>query len=292
MLIDSTHKRWILVTLIVASLSLGLYLFMYRLSPDGLKGGDRPGLVYGVLGTMMMIYAGLLAGHRYVPKWHWLGGRKVWLKGHIWIGLLSALFILCHSGFSWGGPLEVMLWITFLAVLITGILGLGMQQILPRLMTSRVPTEAPYEQIPHLCKVMREKADELMDKLCGPYDPRGPSLQNTMAVMKYRGDAKAQLRDFYEHDLRPFFTPDISRSSPMLNPIQVEARFTKLRNLPGIEEMAEDVEKLYALTEERRLLWEQERLHFWLHSWLLIHVPLCIALLILGVLHIVTALYY
>jgi len=37
---------------------------------------------------------------------------------------------------------------------------------------------------------------------------------------------------------------------------------------------------------------EQERIHRWLHIWLLLHIPLSVALLVLGVLHIVTALYY
>lgn len=292
MLIDSTHKRWALTTLILGLLSLGIYIFVYRMTPGGLTGGDRIGLIYGIVGTLLMIYAGLLAGHRYVPNLTWLGSRKTWLKGHIWLGILSFIYILCHSALSWGHGITFMLWIAYLIVMITGGMGLIMQQILPRTMTSRIPTEAPYEQIPQLCQKMRIQADEMVDTLCGPLDPRGPSFENTMAAMQYRGDAKAQLRDFFEHDIRPFLAPEIPKDSPMFNPLQVEARFDKLRNLPGMEAMQEEVDNLEALCRERRLLWEQERIHFWLHSWLLIHVPSTIALLVLGVLHIVTALYY
>ena len=46
------------------------------------------------------------------------------------------------------------------------------------------------------------------------------------------------------------------------------------------------------MCEERRLLREQERMHFWLHSWLLVHVPLSAALLVLGAAHVVMSLYY
>src|SRR5262249_34040043 len=97
-----------------------------------------------------MIFEGLLSALRKVPAWSWLGPRKAWLRGHIWFGLLSVVFIACHSGFSWGRGLTWALWLVFLGVIITGIYGLFLQQVLPRMMTARVPHEAPYEQIPHL----------------------------------------------------------------------------------------------------------------------------------------------
>ena len=57
---------------------------------------------------------------------------------------------------------------------------------------------------------------------------------------------------------------------------------------PGVTALDE----LEALCRERRRLAEQERLHGWLHGWLLLHIPLSAALLVLGVAHAVTALYY
>jgi hypothetical protein len=44
--------------------------------------------------------------------------------------------------------------------------------------------------------------------------------------------------------------------------------------------------------EERRLLAEQERLRFWLRSWLCPHVPLSAALTILSVAHVIQMLCY
>ena len=71
-----------------------------------------------------MVYAGLLAAHRRLPVRRWLGARKAWLRGHLWLGLLSGVFILCHSGFRWGGPLEQVLWIVLILTLVTGVFGL------------------------------------------------------------------------------------------------------------------------------------------------------------------------
>jgi hypothetical protein len=126
---------------------------------------------------------------------------------------------------------------------------------------------------------MRQKADALVETVCGPAD----------ATVE---GGKAQLRALYERDVRPFLAPDVPRSSPLLDPLQVETRFARLGKLPGLEEAGAALAELQTYCEERRLLADQERLHFWLHSWLLLHVPLSAALLVLGVAHAATALYY
>jgi hypothetical protein len=281
LLIDSLHRRWFLATTVAAIVALAVYATCERGSPGGLTGGSTVGLWYGALGSGLMVYAGLLSALRKVPSWWWVGSRQVWMRGHIWLGLLSAVFLLCHSGFRWGGPLERLLWAVTIAVLATGVLGLVLQQVLPRLLLTRVPCEAPYEQVPHLCRLMRQKADALVDSACGPADAAAPAE-----------GGKAQLRAFYERDVRPFLAPDMPRGAPLLDSHQLESRFAHLGKVPGLEAAGPALAQLQALCEERRLLADQERLHFWLHSWLLLHVPLSAALLVLGIAHAATALYY
>jgi hypothetical protein len=279
LLIDSSHKRWFLAT---AALGVGLtalYLWLARRAPDGLTGGSPVGLWYGVGGSALMVFAGLLSALRRVPSWWWLGSRQTWLRGHIWLGLLSGVVILCHSGFRWGGPLEVVLWFVLGAVLVSGVLGLLAQQALPRAITTRVSAEGPYEQIPHLCLMMRKKADTLIDGLCPP---------NPGAA----GEDVSPLRGFYEEVVRPFLGPDYRRSSPLASPLRAEALFARVRSLPALAEAGEQLTTLATLCEERRQLGEQERLHYWLHAWLLVHVPLSGALLVLGLAHAILSLYY
>jgi hypothetical protein len=126
---------------------------------------------------------------------------------------------------------------------------------------------------------MRQKADALVETVSGPAE-------------KPAEGGKAQLRAFYERDVRPFLAPGPPRSAPLLDALQLETRFAHLGKLPGLEEAGASLAQLQALCEERRLLADQERLHFWLHSWLLLHVPLSAALLVLGIAHAATALYY
>jgi hypothetical protein len=292
LLIDSTHKRWIVASALVGATALAVYLTFDALSLRELTGGSTVGLWYGVVGSALMIYAGLLSALRRVPSWWWIGSRKVWLRGHIWLGLLSAVFLLCHSHFRWGGPIECLLWGAVIGVLATGVFGLLMQQLLPRLMTTRVSAEAPYEQIPHLCRLMRKRTDALVDSICGPLAGGAMDINSTKGAKQFAEDGKVQLRIFYEHDLRPFLDPQPPRSSPLFNPLQAEARFAKLRQLAGMDECDEQLRQLATLCEERRAWRDQERIHFWLHSWLLLHVPLSVALLVLGIAHVVRSLYY
>src|SRR5947209_18427853 len=169
MLIDRHQRRWIWTSVILGAGALALYLYLARTSAGMLTGGSLVGMWYGIIGAGLMIYAGLLSALRKVRSWWWLGARKTWLRGHVWLGLLSVVLILCHSSFHWGGPLETALWLVLIGVILTGILGIVLQNVLPRLLTSRVPTEAPYEQIPHLCRQMRRKADAIIDEVCGAY---------------------------------------------------------------------------------------------------------------------------
>jgi hypothetical protein len=282
-LIDSTHKRWINVTGIIAVIALAVYGLCWWHAPGGLTGGTTVGLWFGIAGTALMIFEGLLSALRKFPAAWWLGPRKAWLRGHIWLGLLSVVFIACHSGFSWGSGLTFALWVVFLGVIVTGVYGSLLQQMLPRIMTSRVPNEAPYEQIPHLCNVLRLKADALVDNICMPADLQAASR------MGLEEGTKGQIREFYDRQVRPFLQPVSSRSAAMLNPLRSEAIFSSIRSLPGASAVKEQLIQLEAYCDERRQFATQERIHRLLHGWLLVHIPLSVALLVLGIVHIVTA---
>jgi hypothetical protein len=288
-LIDSTHKRWFAVTFVVGAAALGLYLWLYSRSAGGLTGGTSVGLWYGVIGSSLMIYAGLLSGLRRIPSWWWIGARKTWLRGHIWLGTLSLLFILCHSGFHWGGPLEFALWIVFILTLVTGVFGLALQQFMPRLLTTRLEREAPYEQIPHIYEVLRRRADELSGKIMGT---QIEGTQTNIFSSQVGIGAKLQFQKFYAKHVRPFLLDGDMRSALLGNAIEAEQAFTRLRALPGLLDVEDELLQLQSLCDERRDLPEQERLHHWLHIWLLVHIPLSIVLLVLGVAHVIAALYY
>ncbi len=289
MLIDSTHRRWIMCTVALGLVAIAAYWWLDRSTPGGLTGGSTVGLWYGIIGSSLMVFAGLLSALRKVPAWWWIGSRKAWLKGHVWLGLLSVVVILCHSGFRWGGVLEQALWVVFGLTIITGVFGLLLQQFVPRMITTRVPCEAPYEQIPHLCKVMAQKAEKLVSSA---WERDLQETQMSMRGSQLGLGAKVQLQEFYEAQILPFLSKPYRRSALLAQPLQAETAFARLKALPGLADVKEQVEELELLCAERRQLAAQERLHHLLHGWLLLHIPLSVALLILGVAHAVASLYY
>ncbi len=291
LLIDASHKPWIVGCTLAAVASLAAYVGLGQREPDGLRAGSTPGLWLGVAGTACMVFAGLLPAIRKFPRRR-LPYRRWWLKGHIWLGLLSVVLILCHAGFRIGGPLEQALLAVFGVTILSGVLGLVFQTFLPRRMTVQVPCEVPFEQIPHACRVLRGHADDLVESICGPYEPGGGQSYASGGHAKLTPETKARFRELYEAEVRPFLSDRPVKVSRLSDPLRSEEVFAEMNAMPEIAAVAEEAAKLRTFCTERRLLAEQERLHRWLHGWLLVHVPVSAALLGLGVAHVWTAMRY
>jgi hypothetical protein len=296
-LIDRRQTRWAVATIAVGVAAVALYLWLQSGSPIPLTGGSTVGLWYGIAGTALMIYAGLLSAHRLFPAAWWMGPRKVWLRGHLWLGSLSVVLIACHAHARLGTGVALALWLVLGGIVLTGVYGLVLQQILPGWLARRFPDEAPYGQIPHLCALFREEADELVNKVA-PADAAA-TIPASASLPTYRGPTfAAELRAFHDTVVRPFLAAPVPRGSPLLSEVWTETRVSGIRRRLGLRSsgVADDasaaLDRLEELVRERRRLAEQERMWRWLHDWLLLHVPLSAALLILAVVHIVMSLYY
>jgi hypothetical protein len=273
---DPRQKKWLAVFLAGSAAAVALYAWLARDTPDGLSGGSRVGLLYGLAGGLLIVYAWLLSALRSVPSWWWLGSRAFWLKGHVWLGSLSFVLILCHSGGRFGGMVERILYTVFALVVVTGFYGLALQQALPRLLTRRVASEVPYEQIPHLCGRLREEADRLVK-------------QTDLAALPEA--SQKHLAELYEDVVRPYLAYP-ARSATLADPVKAGEVFARARALPGSPAAEPLLTGLETFTAERRLLAEQERLQRWLHGWLYVHVPLSAAMMALLAAHVVMTLYY
>ncbi|QDU63044.1 Ferric reductase like transmembrane component [Planctomycetes bacterium Pan216] len=169
MLLDSTHRNWIITVVVLTALATATYVPYALLAVNGPTGGSGPGMVYGVLATALMVFLGLLNLRKRFPRLA-LGRAQTWLRAHIWLGLLTFPLLLFHAGFGLGGPLEIALWICYGIVMLSGIFGVLVQHALPRGMTDRVARETIYEQIPHVCAVIQAEADVQVSALCGPIE--------------------------------------------------------------------------------------------------------------------------
>jgi hypothetical protein len=168
-LIDKTHIRWCILSSVLFVIATASYVVYVRQSSGTTGGGTFMGMIYGISGSLMMLFAGLLAARKRVPTWR-IGSAQFWLRGHLWLGTLSVVLILFHSGFTFGGPLETVLMISLIVVATTGFYGLVLQHILPRMLMSRVPMETFNGQVPYLCQRLQAQSDLLVAEICGKMD--------------------------------------------------------------------------------------------------------------------------
>ena len=158
-IIDKTHRTWAILSIVALAVLAGLYGWYSMVSTDGPRGGSLPGLAFGIVAAALMVFAGLLAARKKMPRWQ-VGTASWWLKGHIWLSLLSLPATLFHTGFRFGGLLEQGLMWVYLVVMVSGVIGLLIQQYVPRLMKVTLPEQAIFEQLPVVTRGLREASDD------------------------------------------------------------------------------------------------------------------------------------
>jgi hypothetical protein len=104
-------------------------------------------------------------------------------------------------------------------------------------------------------------------------------------------EESAPLRRFYLSEMCPFLERPKQRGQRLGDAAKATSTFAGLRKLLPAAAHA-TLADLEDICDEARQLTRQERLHHWLHGWLLMHIPLSLALILLGAIHAVMALRY
>jgi hypothetical protein len=104
-------------------------------------------------------------------------------------------------------------------------------------------------------------------------------------------EQSAPLQKFYFDELQPYLKSGPKQSQLLSNEKRASSGFAGLRTLlpSSAHAVIEDLEEI---CDEARQLAHQELLHRWLHGWLLLHIPISLALILLGAVHAVMALRY
>ncbi|HEV2195200.1 MAG TPA: hypothetical protein VGR55_06440 [Candidatus Acidoferrum sp.] len=325
MRIDRTHRAWAIASLAILAVSLIVYVIYALEAPQGPRGGSAMGLLFGIIGFGFMIFAALLGARKRVPTWR-LGRAQAWMRGHLWLGLLALPMILFHGGFHFGGTLtRVLMWLLIITVA-SGVFGAALQHYIPRVMAGDVPLETIYDEIGHVRSLLREEADRAVEAVCGNLGLGKPSAEETQRaggftalrpiaatavplrtsaavsagasaavaaapeIILLSKEQSAPLRSFYLDEMRPFLERPKS-GNRLMDVAAASSTFAGLRTLlpAAAHPPLSDLEDIWS---EARQLARQEQLHRWLHGWLLVHIPLSVALILLGAVHAVMALRY
>jgi hypothetical protein len=326
MKMDRTQRGWALASLVILAISAVVYTVSALNSPQGPRGGSSVGLIFGVIGFGFMIFAALLGARKRVPTWR-IGRAQAWMRGHLWLGFLALPILLFHGGFHFGGTLtRVLMWLLIITVF-SGVFGAVLQHYVPRIMTSDVPLETIYDEIGNVRTLLLEEADRAVESVCGSMGLRKTSeeeiqraggftalrpiaaasapLRTSAAVSAGASAAvaaapeivllseveSAPLRRFYLQEVRPFLAKPKQHGQRLGDAAKAGSAFSGLRTLLPAAAHA-TLSDLEDICDEARQLTRQERLQRWLHGWLLLHIPLSLALILLGAIHAVVALRY
>jgi hypothetical protein len=325
MRIDRTQRSWGIASLAILLVSAVAYGVYAGQAVTGPRGGSAMGLLFGITGFTFMIFAVLLGARKRVPTWR-LGRAQAWMRGHLWLGLLSLPMILFHAGFHFGGTLaHVLMWLLIVTVG-SGLFGAALQNYVPRMMTGDVPLETIYDEIANVRKALRDEADRTVQALCGdlglakgeadgqraggftalrPIAAAAAPLRTSAAVsagasaavapvmetILLSADESAPLKRFYIQDMRPYLAEPRRCGQRLGDSEKAKLQFARLKTLSPTSAQT-TLQDLEDICDESRQLARQELLHRWLHGWLLVHIPISLALILLGAVHAVMALRY
>ena len=150
----------------LAVVAAGLYaLQAWLLHPVPSSGGSVAGLWFGISGTALLAFAGLLPLRKWYPLAR-IGTPRAALRAHIWVSLLGSLLIVFHSAFQWRGTIEQCLMLLLALLVASGVWGLVAQSLLTRQLSLQVPWETYYENLPQACRILEFEGDVLLATLC------------------------------------------------------------------------------------------------------------------------------
>jgi hypothetical protein len=205
------------------------------------------------------------------------GPLRYWLLLHSYLGVIAGIMILLHGGRDSGGLLTTALMISFDLVILTGILGIVLYFVVPRMLTS-------IEESPLLIDDLRRRRER-------------DELQKDLAAMA--SSAAEPLRRIIRKKVTPRFMSFgflmrqyIRRESLDVMIERAQEKFSaasrQLTDEKDKERLALAIEKAATLRRVDALIY----LHRMLKLWLPPHVATTSLMLALMIIHIIQVIYY
>ena len=202
-----------------------------------------------------------------------LARAAIWLQAHIYIGFLVVLVFLIHTSFALpNGPIEIALWLLFVAVAGSGVIGLVLSRILARRLILR-GERIIFERIP----VFRARLDREVHDLA--QRSVAELASNTMAQYYAK-----RLHDYFRGP-RNFFAHLVRSQAPLQSMRREIRSLERYLNDRGREILREIEDRVVA----KNNLDYQHALQLALKTWLFVHIPLTYGLVLIAIVHVMLA---
>lgn len=270
-LLSFRHFRYLKLASLLALLSVFAYIAHNpAIKPNG---GTWLGYTLGTLGALIILLL-LAFGIRKRSYQSRLGKLQGWLSAHVYLGTALVIIATLHTGFEFGWNIHTMAYVLTLLVVASGFWGMYFYIRNPARMSTALRGETLEQHLLAIAEI--------------------DNHSRTLAMNHYDHINKALLESnnapLFEHFWQQFTGK---------NPGCRTAAVTQLL-IASTEKMTGEQARMNAAVYELQLqklarlnrLRNYTRLKTWVDAWLLLHVPLSIALLAALTAHIVSVFFY
>ena len=224
-------------------------------------------------GWLLIVGMGLLSSYNSRKKLPFLPllSSAIWLQLHIYLGWLVILLFLLHTSFRLpNGLIEIALWLLFLVVAGSGLVGLALSRIVPNRLR-RYGEMIIFERIPIFRAQLAREVEELAMR----------SITETLSNSIAR---------YYGTQLQPFFCGPRNFLAHLIGSNEAVQRMSReiesqqrYLNQEG-REILDEIEWRVIAKDNLDYQYALQRL---LKGWLFIHIPLTYILILVAVMHVV-----
>ena len=247
--------------------------YVYYARREYPHGGSTIGLAYGIAGSALIL---LLAsfGIRKRAYRSRLGTMEQWTQSHIWLGVLTAVVLVLHTGFRFNDGIAVATLALVGVVVLSGIAGSILYLSVPRLLTE-VESNLTLDEI-------NDQLNQLGRSMARIASGKTPPFQRIYTELM--------------RELQPGFLAGwrllLTRRSRKAQPT---ADWSNLIGLVGKDEQ-EELRQMLVVSRQRKELLQrlifQQRYKNVLEAWLYLHVPFTVAAIVFALVHVVAVFYY
>jgi Fe-S-cluster-containing dehydrogenase component/CRP-like cAMP-binding protein len=203
------------------------------------------------------------------------GPLRYWLLSHTYLGVIAGIMILLHGGADSGGALTTLLMVSFDLVILTGLLGIVLYLIVPRVMTR-------IEGAPLLIDDLKRRREELKTELV--------DIGSSPAEAVHRAVKARVIPRFisFGYLLRQYIRQESLEDLIAAAKREFGAAIKSLRDAEDRKRLERAVEAAATLRRVDALIY----LHRLLKVWLPPHVATTSLMVALLIVHIIQVIYY
>ena len=270
----SENTRWRHWSLWILVFLIGSYV--WYATRQYTHGGTPIGLLYGTVGLLLILILAYFGVRKrsYRSKF---GTLETWLHSHIYLGLLVLLIILFHSGFRFNDKIAVTALILLTVVVLSGLVGAILYAMVPPMLAD-VKSDLSAGEI-------SDQINQLAQKMARLASEKSAAFQKIYAdhVQAERPGIMAGWSIMFRRHLRQRSEKNSSGS------------FQVYQDQVGPDEQS-DLTQLLVLAQQMRelndRLIDKQRYINIMASWLYLHVPLTVVMMVFVTVHVIAFFYY